>query len=369
MLKRLHVHNFRCLENFTLQLDTPSALLIGANGSGKSTVTAALRVLQQLARGANRVGQLVKPADFPRGAANGPMRFEVEVELDGRAYVYALELELPSTLRELGVRAETLTCDGEVRFARQSSAVEVASRGGRGQFDVDAHFIALPIVQAIDERDPIAQLRGWLARVLVFAPIPSQMTGVSSSSTLAPDLGLENLGDWFTGLMKTEPSAYGALTRALVEVFPDFRAVQNPSLGPDAHQMMVQFQVEGRSLTLPFAALSDGEKCFFIAAMTLAAAEVHGPISCFWDEADAHLALSEVAHLVTQLRRAAGPRLQLVMSSHNPEAIRMFTDESTWLLHRAHHLEPTRVSRAADLPGRSDDLVAEFARGDLRPWL
>jgi predicted ATPase len=39
MLQRLYVHNYRCLENFELNLkDMPSALLIGKNGVGKSAI-------------------------------------------------------------------------------------------------------------------------------------------------------------------------------------------------------------------------------------------------------------------------------------------------------------------------------------------
>ena len=61
MIKRLYIHNFRCLENFDLPIaGKPSSLLIGKNGSGKSTVGYALEVLQSLARGTNRIGQLVK---------------------------------------------------------------------------------------------------------------------------------------------------------------------------------------------------------------------------------------------------------------------------------------------------------------------
>ena len=45
MLERLYVHNFRCLENFTLDLaGHPSALLIGKNGAGKSTVLRSLKL-------------------------------------------------------------------------------------------------------------------------------------------------------------------------------------------------------------------------------------------------------------------------------------------------------------------------------------
>ena len=367
MLKKFYVHNFRCLENFQLELDDASALLIGANGAGKSTVTHALEILQRVARGATRVGQLVKPSDFPRGAADAPMRFEIEAEIEGQAFKYTLALELPKGFRELRVTEETLSCDGQARFDRQLSGVKFSAHGRAGEFVLDWHVVALPIVQATDEADPAAVFRRWLARMMIFAPAPSRISGISSTSTLEPERGLANLGDWFTGLVATEPSAYGHLTSYLGEIFPDFKAVQNPSIGGEAREMRVQFQVDDRSLTLPFAALSDGEKCFFIAATALAAAEVYGPLVCVWDEADAHLGLSEVARFTLELRRAAGPRLQFVMSSHNPEAIRMFTDQSTWLLHRANHLEPTRVSRVADLPGRSGDLIGDLKRGDLLP--
>lgn len=47
MIKRLYVHNFRCLENFELPISgLSSVLLVGGNGSGKSTIGRALEVLQ-----------------------------------------------------------------------------------------------------------------------------------------------------------------------------------------------------------------------------------------------------------------------------------------------------------------------------------
>jgi hypothetical protein len=65
-------HNVRCLEELAPQHDRPSALLIGATGPGRSK------------------------------------------------------------LREFDVRAETLTCDGDVRFDLPSSERKVSCRGGRG---------------------------------------------------------------------------------------------------------------------------------------------------------------------------------------------------------------------------------------------
>jgi predicted ATPase len=71
VIRRLYIHKFRCLENFELSLaGLSSVLLIGNNGSGKTTVRLALEILQRIARGTNRVGDLVKSKDFTGGSTS-----------------------------------------------------------------------------------------------------------------------------------------------------------------------------------------------------------------------------------------------------------------------------------------------------------
>ena len=87
MLQRLYVHNFRCLENFELNLkDLPSSLLIGKNGSGKSTIAYALEVLQSIGRGINRVSQIIQVKDFNSSRSSVPIRLEIEVLLKEKLY-------------------------------------------------------------------------------------------------------------------------------------------------------------------------------------------------------------------------------------------------------------------------------------------
>jgi ABC-type polar amino acid transport system ATPase subunit len=119
VIRRFYVHNFRCLENFELPVkDQHSVLLIGKNGSGKSTVALALEILQKIARGTNRVGDLVKPKDFTRDRTDVPMRFEIEVDLESNVFEYAVAFELLKDSKELLVLEEKFVFNGEPVYTR-----------------------------------------------------------------------------------------------------------------------------------------------------------------------------------------------------------------------------------------------------------
>jgi ABC-type multidrug transport system ATPase subunit len=128
---------------------------------------------------------------------------------------------------------------------------------------------------------------------------------------------------------------------------------------------MVQYHHDSSSHTLPFVTLSDGEKCFFICALVLAANAAYGPIFCFWDEPDSHLAIDEVGHFVTALRRSfENGGGQVLLTSHNSETIRRFSDENTMVLLRGSHLEPTRVKTLEEV-GVKGDLINALLCGDV----
>lgn len=371
MIRRLYVHNFRCLENFELPiLGHSAALLIGKNGSGKTTVGLALEMLQRIARGTNRVGDLVKPKDFSRGRADIPMRFEIEVELASNTYQYAVAFEFPEGFKELRVREEKLIVGSRPVYTRELAQVRLTRAHDReGQFGIDWHLVALPLVQEQSQNDPLFIFKQWLARVLVLRPMPSVITGNSEQDgTLQPNPRVTDLGGWFSALLAYAPSAYNTIYEYLKEVMPDLRDIKNPPVGKEARALVVQFSNQLGSATIPFEDLSDGEKCFMIFALVLAANEAYGPLLCFWDEPDNYLAPSEVGHSVLALRRAFQSGGQFIATSHNPEAIRRFSDENTLILYRKSHLEPTiaRPLSEARVSGElTGDLVDALVRGDV----
>lgn len=365
MLQRLYIHNFRCLENFELSLKgMSSALLIGKNGAGKSTIARALEVLQSIGRGINRVGQLIESKDFTRGRHDVPIRFEIEVLLEDKLYKYALAFELPESFRELRVFEEQLLIEGNPVYSRKEAQVTLVSGNREAQFLVDWHLVALPVIQEQSEVDPLHIFKTWLARMIILAPIPALMTGDSHGETLEPKQDGSNFGEWFSGLLSRYPAAYTQADKYLRDVMPDIQDFFNELIGKDARSMVVRFDANNATLSVDFKDLSDGEKCFFLCAVVLAANRYYGPLFCFWDEPDNYLSLSEIGHFITLLRRSFKDNGQILATSHNEEAIRKFSNENTFVLDRKSHLEPTLVKLLNDIPV-SGDLVNTLIRGNI----
>jgi predicted ATPase len=372
VIRRFYVHNFRCLENFELSIASlSSVLLIGRNGSGKTTVGFALEILQDIARGTNRVYDLVGPQDLTRGRIDVPMRFEIEVVLRAKVYGYTIAFELPKGGKELRVLEEKFEVDGEAVYVRQGEQVRLVMRhitsamrrdAGQGGFPIEPSLVALPIIPL--NADPVGAFKQWLARIVLLRPMPGLILGdAPKGETLEPNPRMINFGEWFFGVLAQAPAAYSKISEYRTQIMPDFQDIRRPT---SSERLVVRFSNELGVMEVPFEDLSDGEKCFMICALVLAANDAYGPLLCFWDEPDNYLALDEVGHLVLALRRAFQSGGQFIATSHNPEAIRKFSDENTLVLQRRSHLEPTIVRRLSELQV-SGDLVGALIRGDLEP--
>jgi predicted ATPase len=228
---------------------------------------------------------------------------------------------------------------------------------------VDWHLAALPVIQE-QSAGPLHLFKTWLAQMIILAPIPAKMTGISNGETLEPMRDGSNFAEWFTGLLSRYPAAYTRIEQYLKQMMPDLLDFLNKPIGADAKNMQVRFEDQQASLLVDFNDLSDGEKCFFLGAVVLAANKSYGPLFCFWDEPDSYLSISEVGQFAVALRAAFKESGQILATSHNPEIIRKFSNENTFILDRKSHLEPTLI-RLISQAALSGDLVEALIRGDV----
>jgi predicted ATPase len=368
MIKRFNIHNFRCLQNFELPVNGGAAsLLIGKNGSGKSSVGLALEILQKIGRGQNRIRELIQPEEISHGGTESPVRFEIEVVLKDIHFAYHLALELPEGFRELRVLEEKLAVNGTPKFQRTVADLEFPnSPAGREPMRFDWHLVWLSVAQARSDKDPLDIFRKWLARMIIVRPYPAGIKGDSSEETLHPVPEMTNLGEWWSGLIAHAPASYAIIDAALKQMMPDLRDIKNPLVAKDARCMEVSFDHGGDSFSIPFRLLADGEKCMVIWALAIAANRAYGPLLCFWDEPDNYIAISEIGSFATDLRRAFQNGGQFLATTHNAETIKRFSTENTYLLYRKSHQEPTQVRPLSGLD-YGKDLIGALVRGEIEP--
>lgn len=364
MIERLYVQNYRCLDSLTLEFaGKSSALIIGKNGAGKSTIRLALAIIQSISRNSSRVNKVIVPSDFSFHRTDRPMRFEIEVALAGKRFLYAVSFDWPDHFREARILDEKVSVNGQAVFTRQLAQVDLA---GGASFGLDWHVFALPVINEKPPDRSIQDLKAFLASLILMAPVPAKMSGFSEQPTDELKEDASNFASCLRGLLDKKPAAYGAFDGFLRSVLPDFSAIENVDRGKDGKQLMVTFKgvSSEESLTVEFDALSDGEKCFFLGAYIIASNSAGFPVVCMWDEPDNHLSLSEVGQFITTFRRIARRSGQFISTTHHPEAIRKFSDDSTFVLTRKSHLDPTRPRLLKDLT-YNGDLIDALIRDEV----
>jgi predicted ATPase len=364
MIERLYVHNYRCFENFTLDLKgKPSALVIGRNGSGKSTLRHALSVLQWACQSGARMKDWLSASDFCRFQVDIPMRFEVDIALGQRRYEYRLAIEWSEESQEPVLQQETLVAAGVSLFSRHYDELVLGTAA-----PAELAFPGTLVSFFGGAGGPAKLFREFFRSVILVSPLPALMSGYVSNDSLVmnPDAG--NVGSWLSSTLTKQPARYVELMAYLQAVMPDVVAFEFEPRGGRAKQLRVQFESKGAahsgSLWLDFDQLSDGEKCLFLSAAVVAFNRKEKPLFCFWDEPDNHLSLPEVGQFITELRKSTSQHGQFIATSHHPEAIRRFSDENTFVFTRNSHLEPTVVRPLTELP-YGTDLVRALVRGEV----
>jgi predicted ATPase len=194
------------------------------------------------------------------------------------------------------------------------------------------------------------------------------MHGNSSNESLWPEPDGSNFADWLSGLLSRHPMAVAPLIEYARAIIPDFAALHAVPTGRDSKMWAFSFGAPGGPASsrfeLKFEELSDGEKCTFVCAALVAANLSYGPVFTFWDEPDNYLALPEVAHFIRALRGAFAEQGQIVITTHNAEAIGTFAREDVFLMIRNGHLEPSLI-RTISQEEANGDLVGAYRRGEL----
>lgn len=356
MITRIYADNFRCLVNFDLKLDRLT-LLLGPNGSGKTTVFEVVRKLQTFLEGsAARASECFPPSTLTRWMESDVQHFELDLNIAGVTYHYKLLVEHTKDRKKNRVKEETLTVESVRLFSFIEGEAQLyrdnGSEGPTVSFDWERSGLA--ILPARPDNTKLTAFREAMSRVLASGICPVTMKGVSQEEMFHPGEFLEDFVSWYRRVTQEDIEAVISLVNDLKQALPGFRALNLQGAGERAKELLAVFDhpgVKGKSLTFGFRELSEGQRSL-IALYSLLRGGKKERMSLFLDEPDNYVALREVQPWLISLQDACGECLeQAVIISHHPEIIDYLGVSNGLWLYRAeggHVLVKSLDSAAAD---------------------
>lgn len=351
MLTRLHIENYKAIDKLTLEFRSKN-LLMGLNGSGKSSVFEVLAGIKALVVGEEKVKDVFSLATVPQWLQNQDssvrQRFELTLEVGSSRYEYGLTLVQIQQGGRSHIAEESLSRNSERQLWIQGGEAALAGDGSVAPVEVEhsGHRSVFSLGMKSRAKSYQSQLafREFLAGAHVFHLDPGRMTGLTRSpeSQLTPDFS--NFSSWYRRASLVDASAASLFLGDAREAIGGLRSLDYHDLGQGV--MALQARIEGPpdlglgtrrgngDYILPIDALSEGQRALvgLYAATRFLAKE--GAILCF-DEPDNYLALAEIQPWLTRLLDLSDDRGgQFVIASHHPELINLLAPDYGIVLER-----------------------------------
>ena len=337
MLKRIFADNFRALVNFEFRPGQLS-LLLGGNGSGKTSVfevLASLRDLIVLGRPASEMF----PYTRTRWETRDVQRFEVDVESNGGTYRYMLEVQHPEDAPgKPFIRSEHVTLDGALLYRFSAGEVQLyrddQSAGPVFPFRPDQSFLPNLDSSTAKQMARLAEFKEVMAKLWRVQANPFAMEVASKQDDFFLARDGRNFASFFSYLNSERPEARTELERLLKEVLPGFRNLFFRRLG-DAKLLLASFSIEEKSsVDYTLLELSEGQRVLAILYAAVCGLAHSGAVLCF-DEPDNFVALSEIQPWLQVLRDTLEARGgQAMIISHHPEVMDYLAQDSLWWFER-----------------------------------
>ena len=386
MLKRIYADNFKCLVNFEWRLGPARInLMLGPNGSGKTTVFDCLECFRAFATGEAKVDDLFVASTLTLWQDVLKQSFEIEVEREGSLYRYELAIEHDRNRAKCRVLYERLLFEDKPLLRFELSEVHLYrdnySQGPVYPFDWTQS--ALASLTPRSDNTKLTWFKSALRRMTVLQVVPPMMDETSLKESTRPSRYFQNFVSWYRWVSQDQGMPI-ILQRDLKEIMPGFSHFKFEPFGPEARLLKAVFeQPGGNQFTLTLSSLSDGQRMLvaLYALLNGLNAQPEGAEGsgdqpagtlCL-DEPDNFVASGEIQPwLAAAEEKLANAKARLLMISHHPESINyglMPSSEETYSVHWFSREENshTRVQPvASEQPGglKPSELAA---RGWLKP--
>jgi predicted ATPase len=369
MLQELYINNYKSLVNFTLPIKNIN-LILGGNGTGKTTVFEVLFKLQMFITGMNR-DMLIKifpPENLTRWQNLQLQHFEIRIDILDRIYHYKLILEHNSNKQYCRVQLEQLTIDGNLLFEFENGTARLFhddfTKGPEYPFDWSQSGLAS--LQSRSDNQLLTLFKQQLSNMIIIKPNPALIVSESRSEENFLSYDCDNFASWYRFLSQENQAGIFELThklRSVIDGFHSFRLIQS---GEETRSLQVGFiSSDNKELVhYRFKELSDGQRIIILLYTLLYSINQKDACLCI-DEPENYLALPEIQPWLIALFDICQERnIQVILVSHHPEVIDYLASDSGQWFERFPN-GPTRVQKITS----RDDAGVKISELVARGWI
>lgn len=333
MIKRIYADNFRCLGNFEFRPGQMN-LLLGENGSGKTSLLDVVQRLKDLVVGGSPATSLfayTKTIWDRRDIQS----FELEIEDGGGIFTYRLEVQHPfQAPQRPQIKGEYLDFDAKPLFRYTDGQVrlfnEDHSPGAQFPFKPEHSF--LPNLES--QNGKLQTFKIFLTRINVFQLNPFDLDPFSQQDQPYLLIKGKNFASWLRFLSDERPRAKSECEEHLAEIIPGFQSFRFQAMG-DRKLLLVDFgREDGDGYSLSFNQLSEGHRILSILYAIVYGLVGSASVLCF-DEPENFISLPEVQPWLQCVRDLVEERSgQVLLISHHPEVIDYLAADSAFRFER-----------------------------------
>jgi len=371
MLTRFYADNFKCLGNVTLEFE-PCTVLVGPNGSGKTSVLEALRKITDLLAQRGTTEKLFPTDLLTRWDRRPEQLFEMDIRLPaegegddalaGGLYHYTLRLSHDRFREQNRIAEEKLVFDGKTLYRGWLDAPHAAESGGvptlraelfkdtgvkGAEVLMDWHLSGISRLEPRPENRLLQRFRRYLAHVVVLSINPASVTAEARREETMMSFDGSDFAAWFLYLHNNQALACRDAEQKLQEgLLPGLALFQMESDGAMRVAKAI-YQGAGKDdVRLRLDELSAGQRAMVILEHALAVAKAWRS-SVIIDEPANFLGLSEIQPLLLRLQNNADEGLvQAIVTSHHPVAYDLMAERAGLWLERTP-LGATQVRRVS----------------------
>lgn len=360
MLTRIYLDNIRCFVNFEYKPERKQ-LLLGANGSGKSSLLEAIRYIKSFVTGDDNP---FTTSTRTRWQDKSHQVIEIEALIDRQEYQYRLEVRFEPETRQPSVNLERLKVSGTTSFERTSGEIRFFS-GSFAQGKAappDATRSALHLSRLSNAH--VGRFMRWLDSVHCFEidAYFDAMDEPADSGESQPDFELANFPSWYRYLLQTHPAENVNFLAALKESMDSFQELRFYPSGSGAESLRAVFRAATNGLVnYSLSELSDGQRCLVGLYAILSFLIMKG-YTVFIDEPDNFISLREIQPWLLSAEKAVEDQKgQLILVSHHPEilnqwasrhGLRFFRDNNGHVRTEKFRSEPNGGLQTSELIAR-----------------